>query len=119
VISRPHVLLGVALTASSALGSSVRSGRLDLGRWRWLHHALYAASLTSAVGASGIDAARGRPTWPVAAGTLTVLAVLPTTRGGSRSHVAVAATASAVYLIGTVAVARHREATTPTTAVNR
>jgi len=119
VISRPHLLLGVALTASSALGASVRSGHLDLGRRRWLHHALYAASLMSAVGASTIDAARGRPTCPVSAGTLAVLAVLPSTRGGSQRHVVVAAVASSVYVIGTVVVIRRQRATVHATTVNR
>jgi len=58
------------------------------------------------VSAVAVDAARGRPTWPVAAGTLGLLAVLPVTGGGSNSHLMVAGMASAVYLVGTLVVAR-------------
>jgi len=106
VISRPHISVGVALAASSLLGANVRSGRLDLGRQRWLHHALYAASLATAVGATVIDGSKRRPTWPVAASTLGVLALLPATKGGSGPHMAVAAAASIVYVAGTAFVSR-------------
>jgi hypothetical protein len=63
--------------------------------------------LASAVGAIVADRAKRRPTWPIAAGTLGVLALLPATKGGSNAHVGVAATASAVYVVGTIAVTRH------------
>lgn len=107
VISWQHLSVGATLAASSLLGTSVRTGRLDLGRQRWLHHALYAATLASAVGAAAVDGIKGRPTWPIAAGTLGVLTLLPATKGGSNAHVAVAATASTVYIVGTIAVRRH------------
>jgi hypothetical protein len=106
VISRPHISVGVALAASSLLGASVRTGRLDLGRQRWLHHALYAASMATALGATVIDRRKHRPTWPVAAGTLGVLTLLPATHGGSGPHLAVAAASSAVYVVGTAFVSR-------------
>lgn len=106
VISWPHISVGAALAASSLLGASVRTGRLDLGRQRWLHHALYATSLATAVAATLIDGSKRRPTWPVAAGTLGVLALLPATKGGSGPHVAVAAAASVVYVAGTALVSR-------------
>lgn len=107
VTSWQHRSLGATLVASSLLGASVRSGRVDLGPRRWLHHALYAATVASAVGATVADGVKRRPTWPVAAGTLGVLAMLPSTKGGSKAHLAVAATASAVYVAGTIAVTRH------------
>lgn len=107
MISWQHLSVGATLAASSWLGASVRIGRLDLGRQRWLHHALYATTLASAVGATVVDGIKGRPTWPIAAGTLGVLALLPATKGGSNAHVAVAATASTVYVAGTIAVTRH------------
>lgn len=107
VISWQHLSVGATLAASSLLGTSVRTGRLDLGRQRWLHHALYAATLASAVGATVVDGAKRRPTWPIAAGTLGVLALLPATKGGSNAHVAVAAAASTVYVAGTIAVTRY------------
>ena len=102
MISLPHLSVGATLAASTLLGVGVRSGRIDLGERGWLHHALYAASLAAATGAAVVDAARGRPTWPVAATTLGVLALLPTTRGGSCAHVSVAIAASAVYAAGTI-----------------
>jgi hypothetical protein len=101
VISRPHISVGVALAASSMLGASVRSGRLDLGQQRWLHHALYAATLASALGAAVVDGRQRRSTWPIAAGTLGVLTLLPATKGGSGRHLAVAAAASLFYVAGT------------------
>jgi hypothetical protein len=106
MISLAHVSAGTALAASSLLGVGVRTGRLDLGGRRWLHHALYAASLGTAAGAALVDAATGRPTWPVAAGTLCVLALLPATRGGSTAHIGVAVAASSVYAVGTIATMR-------------
>jgi hypothetical protein len=106
MISIAHGSAGTALAASSLLGLGVRTGRLDLGSRRWLHHALYAASIGTAAGATLLDAVSGRPTWPVAAGTLGVLALLPATRGGSTGHVAVALAASAVYAVGTIATTR-------------
>ena len=106
MISMPHLSVGTALAASTLLGVGVRSGRIDLGERRWLHHALYAASLATATGAAVVDAARGRPTWPVAASTLGVLVLLPATRGGSGAHVAVAIAASTVYTLGTISVLR-------------
>jgi hypothetical protein len=107
MISAPHLGLGVALAASCALGVSVRSGRLELGRRRWLHHALYGTCVAGAIAATVIDAARSRPTWPVAAGTLGLLVALPATSGGSRAHLSVAAVTSAVYLTGSIAVVRR------------
>jgi len=106
VISRPHISLGAALAASSLLGASVRTGRLDLGRQRWLHHALFAASLATAIGATVVDGSKRRPTWPVAASTLGALVLLPATKGGTGSHLAVATAASIVYVAGTAHVSR-------------
>jgi hypothetical protein len=106
--SLPHLGVGTALAASSLLGIGVRSGRVDLGEFRWLHHALYATSLAAAAGAAVADGARGRSTWPVAAGVLGVLALLPTTRGGSGRHVAVAVAASTVYVVGTISTSGQR-----------
>lgn len=106
MVSVAHVSLGTALAASSLLGIAVRSGRVDLGNRRWLHHALYATSLAAATGAAVVDAARGHPTWPIAASTLGVLVVLPTTRGGSAAHLVVAIAASTVYAAGTISVLR-------------
>ena len=106
VISWPHRTVGISLAASSLLGAGVRYGHVVLGRRRWLHHALYAATLTSSAGAAAVDAARARPTWPVAACTLGVLAALPATGGGSTAHLWVAAVATATYVVGTVVVTR-------------
>jgi hypothetical protein len=106
MVSFAHVSAGAALAASSLLGVAVRTGLVDLGGQRWLHHALYAASLGTTAGAALVDAMNGRPTWPVAAGTLGVLTLLPATRGGSTGHVAVALAATAVYGVGTVATTR-------------
>jgi hypothetical protein len=113
VISMAHVSVGGALAASSLLGIGVRSGQVRLGRWRWLHHGLYATSLVAAATATTVDGARRRPTWPVAAATLGVLALLPTTHGGSRPHIGVATTATAVYVIGTAAVALRPDRRSP------
>jgi hypothetical protein len=107
MISLAHAGAGAALMASSVLGIGVRTGRLELGRARWLHHALYATSLATAAGAAVVDARGRQPTWPAAAATLSVLAVLPRTQGGSGPHVAVAIAASAVYAAGTVAAQRR------------
>jgi hypothetical protein len=106
VNSWPHASVGAALAASSVLGIGVRTGRIRLGRRRWLHHALYAASLTAAGGAAIVDRARERSTWPVAAATLGVLLTLPTTHGGTRPHIGIATAAATVYVVGTAVVSR-------------
>ena len=113
MISLPHLSLGATLAASTLLGAGVRSGRIDLGERGWLHHALYAASLAAAIGAAVLDATGRRPTWPVAASTLGVLALLPTTRGGSGAHVATAVAASVVYTAGTISVRPWSRRLTP------
>ena len=107
VTSWQHLSVGATLAASTLLGASVRTGRLDLGRHHWLHHALYAATLTAAAAATVADGINGRPTWPIAAGTLGVLALLPATKGGSSAHIGVATAASTVYVAGTIAMTRH------------
>ena len=104
-----HLSVGATLAASTLLGTSVRTGRLDLGRHHWLHHALYASTLASAAGATVVDGINGRPTWPIAAATLGVLALLPATKGGSSAHIGVAAAASTVFVLGTIAVTRHEK----------
>lgn len=104
MISRLHISVGAALAASSLLGAGVRTGRIELGRQHWLHHALYAASMAAALGATIVDGANRRPTWPVAASTFGVLTLLPATKGGSGPHLAVAAAASVVYVAGTALV---------------
>jgi hypothetical protein len=108
MVSLAHGALGVSLAAASLLGVGVRTGRVELGPRRWLHHVAYATSLATAVGAVVIDGRRRRTTWPVAAATLGVLSLLPTTRGGSRLHLAVAVVASSVYAGGTIATTTRR-----------
>ena len=114
MISLPHLSVGTTLAASTLLGVGVRSGRIDLGERRWLHHALYAASLAAATGASVVDATRGRPTWPIAASTLGILVLLPATRGGSGAHVAAAIDASTVYTSGTISTVYRARRLAPT-----
>ena len=114
MISLPHLSVGTTLAASTLLGVGVRSGRIDLGERRWLHHALYAASLATATGAAVIDATKGHPSWPVAASTLGVLLLLPTTRGGSGPHVALAIAASTVYAVGTISTVHRARRLVPT-----
>jgi hypothetical protein len=106
VISGAHIAVGGALAASSLLGIGVRTGRIRLGRQRWLHHALYAASLAAASGATIVVRSGERSTWPVAAATLGVLLTLATTHGGTRPHIGIATTAATVYVVGTAAVSR-------------
>ncbi len=113
MISPVHASAGATLAASSLLGIAVRSGRIDLAGRRWPHHALYAASLATATGATLVEAAAGRRTWRVAAGTLGVLAVLPATRGGSTAHIAVALAASAFYAVGTMSATKVNAARSP------
>jgi hypothetical protein len=108
MISAVHVSVGTALAASSLLGVAVRTGHVDLGARRWPHHSLYAASVITAASATLVDAGRGRSTWPAAASTLGVLAVLPATRGGSTAHVVVAVAATSVYVAGTIAASARR-----------
>ncbi len=111
--STPDAAFGAArtaLVASVALGVAVRHLGLRLGRWRWLHHALYATSLAATATSLAADAgpdARRLPRAAVSAAVLATLLVLPRTSGGSRRHAQVGLAALGTHVVGAGAVARR------------
>jgi hypothetical protein len=87
----------VVTGASVLTGLSVQLGLVDTSRIRWIHHALYGASLASTATAC-IEAQRehGR-TRPATLAALLALVALPRTRGGTSAH----------GLVGSIAFGSH------------
>lgn len=97
-----------ALVASVALGAVVRHLGLRLGRWRWLHHALFAVSLAATATSLTADvttAGRHLPRAGVSGAVLGVLLALPRTSGGSRRHTQIGLAALVTHVVGARVVA--------------
>jgi len=93
-------LAGVTLASSVALGTAVRHLGLRLGRWRWIHHALFGASLATSTAAAALDRTNRPRRATVSAGVVGILLLLPLTSGGSRPHSRVGLTALGTHLVG-------------------
>jgi hypothetical protein len=90
MVESSYLHLGALLYASNLLvGVSAQWGRT---RWGALHHLLYALVFVSALGAALVTLHPGLGV------TLTALAALPFTRGGSVGHPLVAAAGGLGYL---------------------
>lgn len=92
------IATGLTLAASTGLGLAVGAGGLHLGRYRWLHHALYAAAVVSCLLTVAVGVVTATPVRWAMIVVLVPLAALTRTRGGTAHHVAVAGIALALYL---------------------
>lgn len=89
--------LGLGLYASNVLlGVGVQTRVVSTRRWRWVHHALYAAVVAGAALAVLGLARLGRAWWPLAL-TLAALVAMPRLRGGTRAHALVGSLGLAGY----------------------
>jgi hypothetical protein len=89
---------GLALSRSTGLGIAVGIGRLQLGRYRWLHHALYGAAVVSCLLTVAVGVVTATPIRWAMVVVLVPLAALTRTRGGTLRHVAVAGFALVLYV---------------------
>jgi len=103
----------VAYAANCALGLAVASGRLRMGRARWVHHALYInTAAATAVTTAALVAERGKA-GSVVAPALVPLAVIPYAGTRGWRHPALAASIGP-FLAAALVVAWRRP--TPTRA---
>lgn len=101
----------LSYAANCALGTAVATDLVRLGRWRWLHHALYIT--TCVLAALAVSAAWwGRPRRPSRRAALTLapaavpLAAIAQIGTHRRRHPLVALTAAPFFILG-VAVSRR------------
>lgn len=92
------IATGLTLAASTGLGIAVGLGGLRLGRYRWLHHGLYAAAVVSCLLTVAIGVVTASPVRWAMVVVLVPLAALTRTQGGTTRHVAVAGSAVALYV---------------------
>lgn len=84
-----------SLASAVATGTGVQLGVIDTSRGRWIHHALYGATLVSCSAVAAIRPATQRQVSLAMVVTLAALAALSRTRGGSLGHGVVAGVAVA------------------------
>jgi hypothetical protein len=101
----PRALFTTAATSyavNCALGASVAAGIVHTGKFRWIHHALYIATVTtSVVAGSSLLWSRNR------AGLLLLpaavpLAVIPRASARSKKHVQTALSAAPFFLLSLI-----------------
>ena len=89
---------GLALAGSTGPGLAVGVGGFRLGRYRWLHHALYGAAVVSCMLTVAVGIVAASPVRWAMAIVLVPLAALTHTCGGTSRHVALAATGLVLYI---------------------
>ena len=83
------------LVAATATGLGAQLGVIDTSGVRWVHHGLYAASITVCVVAALVDVVGPGPSRRVMVGSLVTLGLLARTRGGTARHALLGALATA------------------------
>lgn len=86
-----------SLSSAVVTGTGVQLGVIDTSRLRWIHHALYGASLTSCAAVAAAGLATRRQVSPEIVVTMAALAAMFRTRGGTLGHGVVACLAVASY----------------------
>jgi hypothetical protein len=87
-------MAAATLGAATATGLGAQLGVIDTSGVRWVHHGLYAASVTACVVAALVDVVGAGATRGVMAASLVTLGVLARTRGGSARHALLGAVAT-------------------------
>ena len=87
----------VSYTANCALGLAVATGRLDTSRARWVHHAVYVATVTlSVAAAAALLRTRDRALLRLLPAAVP-LAAIPHVSARTRGHALIALTAAPAY----------------------
>jgi hypothetical protein len=86
-----------AFIVNVLFGLAVKSGVVPRGRYRRVHHAIYAAVMASLAAAIVAAIVRGDGTWLRLAAMAVILSAMPRFRGAGRAHWMYATFALVVY----------------------
>ncbi|GAA0240745.1 hypothetical protein [Cryptosporangium japonicum] len=107
-LTRPLVTAAAAsYAANTAFGTAVAAGLIDNARIRWVHHALYAATVSLTAVALVAGAAERRAAGLALLPAVGPLAALPYAGGRLRRHAALAGTAAPAFVAALVLVRRR------------
>ncbi|PKI89765.1 hypothetical protein CW368_12350 [Actinomycetales bacterium SN12] len=99
---------GICYTANCALGAAVATRLIDTRRFRWVHHALYIATVSTTIVALIAGIRRDRAATLALAPALAPLAVIPYAGTHTRRHPAIALTAAPFVAAGVITSRRSR-----------
>lgn len=91
---------GLCYGANCALGTAVATRLIDTRRFRWVHHALYIATVSTTLLALVVGVFRDRRAAIALAPALAPLAVIPYAGTHTRRHPAIALTAAPFIAAG-------------------
>ncbi|MGW9627448.1 hypothetical protein [Microbacterium sp. NPDC055521] len=93
---------GICYVANCALGTAVATRIVDTRRFRWVHHALYIATVSTTILALVVGIRHDRRAALALAPALAPLAVIPYAGTHTRRHPAIALTAAPFIAAGVV-----------------
>ncbi|MFS2242201.1 hypothetical protein [Microbacterium sp. OR16] len=93
---------GICYAANCALGTAVATRLIDTRRFRWVHHALYIATVSTTLLALVAGLRRDRRASLAIAPALAPLAVIPYAGTHTRRHPAIALTAAPFIAAGVI-----------------
>ena len=93
---------GICYAANCALGAAVATRLVDTRRFRWVHHALYIATVSTTLLALVTGIRRDRPGAAALSPALVPLAVIPYAGTHTRRHPLIALTAAPFIVAGVV-----------------
>jgi hypothetical protein len=91
---------GLCYAANCALGTAVATRLIDTRRFRWVHHALYIATVSTTMLALAVGIRRDRTAALALAPALAPLAVIPYAGTHTRRHPLIALTAAPFITAG-------------------
>ncbi|MGX1792727.1 hypothetical protein ACWIDW_07250 [Microbacterium sp. NPDC055312] len=93
---------GICYAANCALGTAVATRLVDTRRFRWVHHALYIATVSTTMLALIVGIGRDRRAALALAPALVPLAVIPYAGTHTRRHPVIALTAAPFVVAGVI-----------------
>jgi len=99
-VSAAFLASGLCYTANCALGAAVATRIIDTRRFRWVHHALYIATVSTTIFALIVGVRSDRRAALALAPALVPLAVIPYAGTHTRRHPVIALTAAPFIAAG-------------------
>lgn len=99
-MSAAFLASGLCYTANCALGAAVATRIIDTRRFRWVHHALYIATVSTTIFALIVGVRSDRRAALALAPALVPLAVIPYAGTHTRRHPVIALTAAPFIAAG-------------------
>ncbi|MBD8012249.1 hypothetical protein BFN01_00490 [Microbacterium sp. AR7-10] len=99
-VSAAFLASGLCYTANCALGAAVATRIIDTRRFRWVHHALYIATVSTTILALIVGVRSDRRAALALAPALAPLAVIPYAGTHTRRHPVIALTAAPFIAAG-------------------